>query len=263
VLAPPVTIELPDETPASGGQWTLSGAGLPGSLVTLLIDDEPAGEATVDADGMWRATVDLPPAGEHTIAAQMTDADGRVLSVAEATAFTVEPALPTFDVAVAEGAITVSGTSEPRADIAVVVDGDVLGITQADAGGNWLFSGALAAGSYRVAVRALTTNGAATNATDAVAVQVEGGAVEEAGAADDSGAAAGQSAPAGQTYIVQDDDWLSKIALLFFGDAAAYARIIAATNLKAAEDPSFPAVADPDAIEVGWKLWIPSAAWNP
>ncbi|HSN75324.1 MAG TPA: Ig-like domain-containing protein [Anaerolineae bacterium] len=263
VLAPPVTFELPNEAPASGGQWTVSGAGQPGSLVTLLIDGEQVGEAMVDADGMWRVIVDLPPAGEHTIAAQMIDADGRVLSIAEATAFTIEPALPAFDVAVVEGAITVRGTSEPRADIAVVVDGDVLGITQADAGGNWLFSGALAAGSYRVAVRALTTNGAATNLTEAVAVQVEGGAVEEAGAADGSSATVGQSAPAGQTYIVQDDDWLSKIALLFFGDAAAYSRIIAATNLKAAEDPSFSAVANPDAIEVGWKLWIPSASWNP
>lgn len=66
--------------------------------------------------------------------------------------------------------------------------------------------------------------------------------------------------PEPQVYIVQRDDWLSKLADKFYGDILAYPAIVAATNTKAAQDDSFTVIDDPDIIEVGQKLWIPTPA---
>ena len=63
----------------------------------------------------------------------------------------------------------------------------------------------------------------------------------------------------GQEYVVQADDWLSKIADKFYGDVLAYPTIMDATNAKAAEDESFAVIDDANVIEVGQKLWIPAA----
>lgn len=57
---------------------------------------------------------------------------------------------------------------------------------------------------------------------------------------------------------VQADDWLSKVAEKVYGDPLAFPAIVAATSAKAATDDSFTALNDPDVIEVGWKLCIPS-----
>jgi Cu-Zn family superoxide dismutase len=63
----------------------------------------------------------------------------------------------------------------------------------------------------------------------------------------------------GQEYVVQADDWLSKIADKFYGDLFAYPAIVEATNAKAAEDSTFAMIDNPDVIEIGQKLWIPGA----
>jgi LysM repeat protein len=63
----------------------------------------------------------------------------------------------------------------------------------------------------------------------------------------------------GEVYVVQKDDWLSKIADKYYGDPKAYPTIVEATNAKAAEDDSFAVIDNPDLIFVGQKLWIPSA----
>jgi len=72
-------------------------------------------------------------------------------------------------------------------------------------------------------------------------------------------APSGQDAD-GEVYIVQADDWLSKIAQKTYGDIFAYPVIVEATNAKAAEDSSFATITNPDVIEVGQKLWLPAQA---
>lgn len=62
----------------------------------------------------------------------------------------------------------------------------------------------------------------------------------------------------GEEYVVQADDWLSKLALKYYGDMFAYPVIVEATNARAAEDDSFTVIDNPDLIEVGQKLWIPA-----
>ncbi len=66
-------------------------------------------------------------------------------------------------------------------------------------------------------------------------------------------------APDGEAYTVQAGDWLSKLAEKYYGDPLAYPAIVDATNAKAAEDDSFAAITNPEAIEAGQKIWIPTS----
>jgi ABC-type glycerol-3-phosphate transport system substrate-binding protein len=63
----------------------------------------------------------------------------------------------------------------------------------------------------------------------------------------------------GQDYVVVADDWLSKLAEKYLGNTMAYPAIVEYTNQKHAEDDSYAEITDPDLIEVGWKIYIPSA----
>lgn len=65
-------------------------------------------------------------------------------------------------------------------------------------------------------------------------------------------------AQGGEDYTVQADDWLSKLADKFYGDTNAFWAIMSATNKANAEDPSYAKIENPDVIEVGSKLLIPS-----
>jgi multiple sugar transport system substrate-binding protein len=60
--------------------------------------------------------------------------------------------------------------------------------------------------------------------------------------------------------VVQGDDWLSKVADKYLGDPLAFPAIVEATNTMAATDSSYATIDDPNVIEVGWKLCIPSSA---
>jgi ribose transport system substrate-binding protein len=69
------------------------------------------------------------------------------------------------------------------------------------------------------------------------------------------------AAPAcAKDYSVQADDWLSKLADKEFGGVSTYPALALATNMKHAEDPSYALITDPNTIEVGMKLCVPSAA---
>jgi multiple sugar transport system substrate-binding protein len=63
----------------------------------------------------------------------------------------------------------------------------------------------------------------------------------------------------GEDYSVVADDWLSKLADKYLGSVLAYPAIVEFTNQKAAEDSSYTAITNPDFIEIGWKIYIPSA----
>jgi len=75
----------------------------------------------------------------------------------------------------------------------------------------------------------------------------------------------------GQEYTIVKDDWLSKLADKYLGNVLAWPAVMAATNQKHIEDPSFARIDNADLIEPGWKIWIPSteeaeaflAKWDP
>lgn len=49
-------------------------------------------------------------------------------------------------------------------------------------------------------------------------------------------------------YIVQQGDWLSKIAQAAYGNAHGYYRIVEGSNKKAALDPSFAVITNPNKL---------------
>ncbi len=69
-----------------------------------------------------------------------------------------------------------------------------------------------------------------------------------------------QSVTCSQTITVQSGDTLSTIAGRTLGNAAAYDRIVAATNAAAASDSSFATIENANRLNVGWKLCIPGNA---
>jgi putative spermidine/putrescine transport system substrate-binding protein len=58
--------------------------------------------------------------------------------------------------------------------------------------------------------------------------------------------------------VVQADDWLSNIADKAYGDILAFPAIVEATNAALATDSSYAKINNPDLIEPGWKLCVPS-----
>ncbi len=63
----------------------------------------------------------------------------------------------------------------------------------------------------------------------------------------------------GNNYTIQADDWLSKLADKEYGNPLAYTAIVFYNNQKAAEDATFNLIEDPDNIEVGWTVYLPTA----
>jgi rhamnose transport system substrate-binding protein len=62
----------------------------------------------------------------------------------------------------------------------------------------------------------------------------------------------------GEDYVVQKDDWLSKLADKYYGNEMYYWAIFDGTNEKNAADSSYAKIENADLIEPGWKLYIPT-----
>lgn len=63
----------------------------------------------------------------------------------------------------------------------------------------------------------------------------------------------------GKAYVVQSNDYLSKLAEKYLGDGNLYPLIIKATADKALVDSSFTPIVDPDLLHPGQKIWIPTS----
>ena len=62
----------------------------------------------------------------------------------------------------------------------------------------------------------------------------------------------------GWEYVVQTDDWLSKLAEKYLGDGNQWPRIVEATNTKAAVDARLITIKNPNVIFPGQIIFIPS-----
>ncbi|MCG3208083.1 MAG: hypothetical protein FOGNACKC_01684 [Anaerolineae bacterium] len=252
MAAPELTVPA-EALPA--GEVELSGRGEPGSEVAIVIDGRVVGQTTVGSDGTWKFTANLPAAGNYQIAVQALDAGGAVLAESDAATVSVtapQIAVPALDVPAGDieaGAVTLTGSGEPNSQVEVLVDGKTVGLANVSASGRWRLNTRLdEAGAYEVIVQAVDAAGAVITAAEPVQLSVVAPAPQAATPAGD-----------GQAYIVQADDWLSKLADKFYGDMFTYPTIVDATNTKAATDSSFATITNPDLIEIGWKLWIPAA----
>jgi nucleoid-associated protein YgaU len=54
----------------------------------------------------------------------------------------------------------------------------------------------------------------------------------------------------GQEYVIQADDWLSKLAEKYLGAAHSWSQIVEATNTRAVADPRLDVIENPNVIYV-------------
>lgn len=73
-----------------------------------------------------------------------------------------------------------------------------------------------------------------------------------------SGEHASNLPESGQEYVVQADDWLSKLAEKEYTYNTDWPAIWLATNARASIDDNVTFITNPDQIEIGQKIWIPS-----
>ncbi|MET1022565.1 MAG: hypothetical protein ABWX69_10250, partial [Arthrobacter sp.] len=119
----------------------IDGTGTPGKTVKLTGD--VSGSAEVQPDGQWTIPVTVPVYGQVAVHAVQTDPSaGGVDSPSATRTFTVAPPAPAAP-SIVDGLHfspdalpeTISGTGVDGADVAVLIDGSSVGVTQAGAGG--------------------------------------------------------------------------------------------------------------------------------
>jgi hypothetical protein len=141
-LAPP-QIEALAPTTSIFDPAIIHGLGEPGQTIHLTANDEPIGQAVVDASGAWTFTWQGTTVGEIVIGAEVVDGAGQVSPRATAQTELVAPRpridAPASGEVYSPGTITVRGIAPPGV-LVQVKDGDTgadLAAIQASAGGVW------------------------------------------------------------------------------------------------------------------------------
>lgn len=150
----------------AGPSVTITGSSVepPGSTVTVYVNGSPVGTATVQPDGTWSYGPLALSEGQEvsaTVQAPGEAASGfsNTVVVGDTNPGVTPP--PVISVPIADGAVSVSGTSLPGAVVDVYADGLYLGTTTADGSGNWTLSGVgpLSAGTILSATATAGTQG--------------------------------------------------------------------------------------------------------
>lgn len=167
---------------------TVSGTAEPGATVTVNIDGNVVGQATADSTGAWSLpTTATLVDGEHHVTTTATDTAGNTGSPSADVTFTVDTLSPGKPVIItpAMGAMTTStptftGTAEPNALVAIIIDGQTVATVQANGSGDWLYTpGApLVDGSHTVTARATDAAGNASPDADAITFTSSGGSAD-------------------------------------------------------------------------------------
>ncbi|HLL00560.1 MAG TPA: Ig-like domain-containing protein, partial [Myxococcaceae bacterium] len=150
-----------------------SGTAEPNSVLTITVTGPTIGTrtfvTTANGAGAWSVTPAASlPDGQYTVSATSTDAAGNASPVSNTNTFTVDTAAPAAPVVVtpANGSTTndntpdYSGTAEPGSTVTVIVDGNAIGTTTANAAGNWTFPQPAALSDGQHTVRATATDAA-------------------------------------------------------------------------------------------------------
>ena len=253
VAQPKINAPAPADFTADGVK--LAGTGQPGETVEVWDGVNKLGTVKVGADGTWALTGKLAE-GSHKMLARTVDASGATLNwsplidvvvpKAVATPKLNTPAAADFSAA----GTKLGGTGQPGAIIEVWDGATRVMTATVGADGTWSGVAKLTEGAHKLAVRTVDAAGKTLNEAPAVDITVP--KVQTTTPTPDLAAV-------GQAYIVKPEDWLSRLAQTFYGDTRLYTLIIDGTNAKAAVDPTFIKITNPDRIEPGQKLWIP--AW--
>jgi hypothetical protein len=206
-LAPP-TVDVPDSgLRASDGELQLSGTGLAGYEVRAVVDGQVLGATEVGADGTWSLDVTFVKPGEQALTVQTlsrgyvvsesgpvpVSVSGVVATEQASTSPVIAGSPPTLKLpaggALAAGDSVLTGTGEPGSEVQIVIDGEVVDVTEVDDDGAWSLDLSLVMpGDYELRVQALDASGEVVAEAEPVEVSVTGEAeVTEAAAASTTG----------------------------------------------------------------------------
>ncbi|MEL7164442.1 MAG: Ig-like domain-containing protein [Pseudomonadota bacterium] len=233
--------------------FDVSGTGEPGDTVQIIVGGQML-ETTIGADGIWAVTFvgsDFPADGSHATSVEFTHVATGETTTLDGPSFVIDTVGP--DVAITEGTqgvdhvvngaemdggVTLAGTGEPGATVAVTIAGVTRAATIAT-DGTWSATwqaGTLASGEYSEAVTIIATDafGNTTTASDTLVIDtatqvtletasVEGDGVVNAAEASDGITLAGTAQPgsrvdvtfAGTTVIATvaiDGSWSANFA---------------------------------------------------
>ena len=145
---------------------TVSGQGLAGANVQLLLDGRIVASTQIGASGTWSLEAMLGVQGEHWISVRALNSLGDVLSATEPVRIIyLDPSgmVPTIDLGTGPfttGQVTLTGFAQPDFIIKVSVNGVDLGTTKVASDGGWIFLAPLArAGEYRIVLTLLSPEG--------------------------------------------------------------------------------------------------------
>ncbi|GAB4445432.1 MAG: hypothetical protein OHK0015_47690 [Chloroflexi bacterium OHK40] len=143
----------------SSGPAVLTGRGLPGSLVRVIIGGVDAGTVPVNPDGTWSIDAILTE-GEQEVVVEAVDASGATIASADPVRITVgggggaaTVVTPAEGAELPSGPITVSGTGAPGAVLEILNGDQVLGETTVGADGTWSAEVPVGDGSVSISVR--------------------------------------------------------------------------------------------------------------
>jgi hypothetical protein len=260
VPAAPIQTTVNAPQIGTGGVFTLTGTGDPGSTLEVMTGNLSLGTVTVDADGAWSLTKKVEP-GQYRLQVREP---GAASIAASAPGITVTLPVEAAVLAVAKpqigsnGVITLTGTGTPGKRVEIVQDGKVVGVATVSDQGAWsLLYKVGENGRYGFAVQqsddqTTRTEPVTINVTNiiiapptpaaAVAATAEPTATVEAGAAGEVAAVpetdsdlSAEAQPVadslgGEAYIVQPGDNLSSLADEYLGSPQLFTEIVAATN---------------------------------
>jgi len=244
-LSTPTLDPLPSG--AVAGPLTLTGTGAPGSKVQIVIGGQPAGEATVGADGKWSFAVTLPNTGVVPVSVNALDANGQVTASGPSidlnvAALTLDPLAASYR----PGPATLTGAGAPGSRVRLVIDGQPAGEATVGADGKWTFAATFVrAGNYTVAVSALDANGQVVATSNPATARVQAAAAAPAPSLIcDYSDPTVYGEDQGTTWLVDRCDTLSYIARQ---TGIPLDALIAAN----------PQIRNPDLILPGWRVNLP------
>jgi len=264
-LRPQTAPPTPSVAVDPSGAVTLTGQAPSRRMVLVAIENEdgPVLSQRVGSDdgGRWMTAVQLEP-GRYTVTAALGSA------VSETVAFTVPQPAQLAPLVLdpvpspASNPLVLSGSAEPGEVLQIFVDGQRVPAQPAIVAGpdgRWVFHLEAPPGGHTFTVAYAASP---ERVSDPLTLELRAPepARTQTGVAQETGREANPPpvTAAGRPYVVQEGDWLSKLAADFLGDPARYREIREATNARADADASYATIEDDHLIYPGEKIWIPA-----
>lgn len=161
-VEPTAGSSIADDRLFAGGGSAMSGTGVPGTTVVVLVNDEQVATAKVTKDGTWSAPAELE-AGPKSIVLQTLSEEGELISESEPLEVVVqEPIMPAVDLPGADVyayGLTLTGTGQPDSEVQILADDIAVSRTSVGLDGVWAAEINLEEGTYNIDVAALDGSG--------------------------------------------------------------------------------------------------------